>query len=175
MSKPSGIVKPIEKRIMTFNPLAIFYYFALTVLIVRGTIFVAVSFDHIPAVFIRGLHVHHFVFGFLLVLLALDESRNSHVPRFLLELALGIGLALMFDEFAYWSLLRFDYWSGINLVAVSLLGIAGGIASRYDREVYKLRLFRHKPQTHPHYSFRWHVLLPWTSFVCLLLILYRLQ
>jgi len=168
-----------RKRFLSLNPLAIFYYFCLTVLIVRATIFISINLDHVPAIYVHGWHMHHFVIGFLCLVLVLDEYGRKRMPRWMAEILLGLALGLTFDEFAYWTLGRFDYWSMNNFFAAISLGIGAGILSRVNQRPYHIS-FRHK-KTKKHtkyefdYSFKRQVILPWASFACILFIIYSLN
>lgn len=163
----------LKQRIYSLNPLAVFYYFALTVVIVRGSIFISLLFDSPPAIFINGWHIHHFVFGFILFVLTLDATKHKEIPRFILEMGYGISLGLMFDEFTYWALGRFDYWSHLNLVAAAGIAVIAGIISQFNHKMFRIKILHNRFLTHHRYSFRKHVIIPWASFVCLLVILYR--
>ncbi len=62
-----------------------------------------------------GLHLHHLVFGIVLMLIggtlgfALDETQSPWIE--LAAAAFGIGAGLTFDEFALWVHLEDVYWS----------------------------------------------------------------
>ncbi|MBX4205148.1 MAG: hypothetical protein KW788_03110 [Candidatus Doudnabacteria bacterium] len=172
-------ISKIKKRFFTLNPLALFYYFCLTVIIVRATILVSINLDHIPAIYVRGWHIHHFVFGFLCLVLVLDEYGRKKMPRWMAEVLLGVGLGLMFDEFAFWTMGKFDYWSMNNFFAAISLGIGAGILSRVNRQPFHVN-FQHKKTKKRtafimDYSFRRQVILPWASFACLLFIIFSLN
>jgi len=84
---------------------------------------------------VRGLHIHHLVWGILILLLVgygwlLDLGR-SHSPLSiffsrLMSVSYGVGAALTLDEFALWLNLEPDaYWSRagrLNIDAVILFG-----------------------------------------------------
>lgn len=81
---------------------------------------------------IGGIHIHHLVFGILLVLLAgyLSISFNLSSLRNGLAVCYGIGAALTLDEFALWLRLEDDYWSkegrwsvDVGIISVVLLAI----------------------------------------------------
>ena len=78
-----------------------------------------------PEVSVAGVHLHHVVFGVILLLLAgmfaLDEILR--LPRAVL---FGIGAALVLDEFALIVYLRDVYWlpQGSLSVVVVLVGFA---------------------------------------------------
>jgi hypothetical protein len=77
-----------------------------------------------------GLHIHHLVFGIVLMLLggtlgfALDESQDPWIE--LAAVAFGIGAGLTFDEFALWVHLEDVYWSeeGRQSVDAAIVAIA---------------------------------------------------
>jgi hypothetical protein len=84
---------------------------------------------------VRGLHIHHLVWGILILLLVgygwlLDLGR-SHSPMSiflsrLMSVGYGVGAALTLDEFALWLNLEPDaYWSRagrLNIDAIILFG-----------------------------------------------------
>src|SRR3954469_7136450 len=77
-----------------------------------------------------GLHLHHLVFGIVLMLIggtlgfALDESQAPWIE--LAAAAFGIGAGLTFDEFALWVHLEDVYWSeeGRQSVDAAVIAIA---------------------------------------------------
>ncbi len=77
-----------------------------------------------------GLHLHHLVFGIVLMLIggtlgfALDESDAPWIE--LAAVAFGIGAGLTFDEFALWVHLEDVYWSeeGRQSVDAAIIAIA---------------------------------------------------
>ena len=77
-----------------------------------------------------GLHIHHLVFGIVLMLVggtlgfALDESQSPWIE--LAAAAFGIGAGLTFDEFALWVHLEDVYWSdeGRQSVDAAIIAIA---------------------------------------------------
>jgi len=77
-----------------------------------------------------GLHLHHLVFGIVLMLIggtlgfALDESQAPWIE--LAAVAFGIGAGLTFDEFALWVHLQDVYWSdeGRQSVDAAVIAIA---------------------------------------------------
>ncbi len=79
-----------------------------------------------------GLHIHHFVWGILILLLVgftgLTIDQRKWHPW--LALPFGFGAALVLDEFALWLNLRDVYWAAegrwsvdAGIVAASLLGL----------------------------------------------------
>lgn len=104
----------------------IFFSLWLTVLGIRSFLFEAWGDDgHYPALFINGIHVHHFIIGFFFLLIAsvLYYGLRKRYEFFTL-LLLGSGLGLIFDEFTYWTRFQFDYWGIQNFwltVAIALI------------------------------------------------------
>jgi hypothetical protein len=93
-------------------------------------------------VVVRGLHIHHLVWGILILLLVgygwlLDLGR-SHTPLSiffsrLMSVSYGVGAALTLDEFALWLNLEPDaYWSDagrLNIDAIILFGSLLGVGA----------------------------------------------
>ncbi len=87
---------------------------------------------------IRGVHIHHQVFGILLMLLAgivLVDVRPDAVGLAVLATTFGVGVGLAFDEFALWLHLDDVYWrqegrKSIDAVAIVLVlnGVVAVIA-----------------------------------------------
>src|SRR5215218_6031244 len=92
-----------------------------------------------------GLHLHHLVFGIVLMLIggtlgfALDESQAPWIE--LSAVAFGIGAGLTFDEFALWVHLEDVYWSeegrqsvDAAIVAIAFVGLVltGAISTNLD-------------------------------------------
>src|SRR5207244_3972463 len=79
-----------------------------------------------------GLHIHHFVWGILILLIVgfLGITINSQRLHAWLAPAFGIGAALVIDEFALWLNLRDVYWAregrisiDVAVVIAALLGV----------------------------------------------------
>jgi glycosyltransferase involved in cell wall biosynthesis len=90
-----------------------------TVLLVRILEVWLAAVGIIPGITIRGRHVHHFVIGFALIVLSSLLRKDMKEARSLL---MGAGLGLMTDEFLFWTMLEFDYWSLKNLLAIVATG-----------------------------------------------------
>jgi len=92
---------------------------------------------HFHWVVVRGLHIHHLVWGILILLLVgygwlLDLGR-SHSPTSiffsrLMSVGYGVGAALTLDEFALWLNLQPDaYWSSAGRESIDAVILFGGI------------------------------------------------
>src|ERR1039458_5912830 len=90
---------------------------------------------HFQWVVVRGMHIHHLVWGILILLLVgygwLMDLGRSHTPTSiffsrLMSVSYGVGAALTLDEFALWLNLEPDaYWSRegrLSIDAVILFG-----------------------------------------------------
>ncbi|MBK7612068.1 MAG: hypothetical protein IPJ15_12770 [Actinomycetales bacterium] len=81
---------------------------------------------------LAGIHVHHQVWGILLVLLvgllAFGFSPEG-TARSVLAAAFGIGAALALDEFAMWLHLDDVYWSAEGRKSISALMVAAAICA----------------------------------------------
>jgi hypothetical protein len=86
---------------------------------------------------VRGLHIHHLVWGILILLLVgygwlLDLGR-SHSPLSiffsrLMSVSYGVGAALTLDEFALWLNLEPDvYWSHTGRLSIDAVILFGSI------------------------------------------------
>jgi hypothetical protein len=98
-----------------------------------------VTHNHGPFewVMVRGRHIHHLVWGILILLLVgygwlLDLGR-SHSPTSiflsrLMSVSYGVGAALTLDEFALWLNLQPDaYWSSSGRLSIDAVILFGGI------------------------------------------------
>ena len=82
-----------------------------------------------------GLHIHHLVFGIVLLLLAgflAFALQPDGAPLTILAIAFGIGAGLTLDEFALWLYLDDVYWSeegrkSVDAVIIATI-VAGGFA-----------------------------------------------
>jgi hypothetical protein len=88
-------------------------------------------------VMVRGLHIHHLVWGILILLLVgygwlLDLGR-SHSPLSiffsrLMSVSYGVGAALTLDEFALWLNLDPDvYWAREGRLSIDAIILFGGL------------------------------------------------
>jgi hypothetical protein len=118
--------------------------FLITFIGIRIVVYRIVNHEgRLQWVMVRGLHIHHLVWGILILLLVgygwlLDLGR-SHSPLSiffsrLMSVGYGVGAALTLDEFALWLNLEPDaYWSSagrLNIDAIiffgSLLAVGAG-------------------------------------------------
>ena len=93
--------------------------FAITFILTRGlTLAIRNHVGPFQNVSVGGTHVHHLVYGILLLLLVgyvsvMEVGNSSALSRIGLQLtaiAFGIGAALTLDEFALWLNLQDVYW-----------------------------------------------------------------
>ena len=104
-----------------------------------------------------GLHIHHLVWGILILILVgyvwlIEQGVGSNLIASVTAILFGVGAALTLDEFALWLNLQDVYWTGTGresidavIIFISLLsvGIWGG---PFLREVVKelFKVFRPK-------------------------------
>jgi hypothetical protein len=104
-----------------------------------------------------GLHIHHLVWGILLLLLVgyiwlLEVGTGSSWIASLSAVAYGAGAALALDEFALWLNLRDVYWLPAGEVSVDAVVIFASLLSvgiwggPFLREVMAIVLGRRKPK-----------------------------
>jgi hypothetical protein len=116
--------------------LASFGFFT-AVFVVRA-ITVAIHYDIGPFhdVSMRGRHIHHLVWGILLLLLVgyawllEDNPGATSVSRWMARLSAmvyGVGAALTLDEFALWLNLRDVYWQREGRESFEALALFGGL------------------------------------------------
>jgi len=103
-----------------------------------------------------GLHIHHLVWGILLLLIVgyvwlIEEGTTSNLLSNVTAIAYGVGAALALDEFALWLNLQDVYWTGpgresIDAVVIFLSLLSVGIwGGPFMREV-ALHLFGRRKQ-----------------------------
>ncbi len=108
-------------------PFIIFLSFLLTFIITRLYLFfVSRDILDLPgSVWINGTHIHHFSWGiFILVITgfwALYDLKPSYHRR--LAVVYGLGLGLVFDEFALWLKLNENYYSRLSYDAVIIVSL----------------------------------------------------
>lgn len=131
--------------------------FFLTFLVVRViTISIRLSVGPFHNVSTGGVHVHHLVWGILLLLVVgyvwlLEVGVGSNWVASMTALAFGAGAALTLDEFALWLNLRDVYWLQQGRESIDAVLVFGGLLSvglwgwPFFRDV-GLLLTRHKPR-----------------------------
>src|SRR5579863_9368900 len=117
---------------------------------------------------VRGRHIHHLVWGILILLLVgygwlLDLGR-SHSPTSiffsrLMSIGYGVGAALTLDEFALWLDLEPDaYWSRTGRLSIDAVILFGSILAigawgapffRAMQRIWMKRVISRRELTHP--------------------------
>ena len=103
-----------------------------------------------------GLHIHHLVWGILLVLVVgyiwlIEEGITSSWLSSITAIAFGVGAALTLDEFALWLNLQDVYWTGRGRESIDAVVIFAGLLSvgiwggPFLRELTLLMIGRRKP------------------------------
>jgi hypothetical protein len=103
-----------------------------------------------------GLHIHHLVWGILLLLVVgyvwlIEAGTGSNLLSSLTAIGYGVGAALALDEFALWLNLQDVYWTGtgresIDAVVIFAAGLSAGIwGGPFLREL-ALHLLRRRKQ-----------------------------
>ena len=101
--------------------------------IVRGiTHLIRAGIGPIHNVSSGGVHIHHLVWGILLLLLVgyiwlAEVGVGGSRTAALTAIAYGVGAALTLDEFALWLNLRDVYWEDLGRESVNALFIFGGL------------------------------------------------
>jgi hypothetical protein len=95
--------------------LRVFVSFIVSFLLLRALTF-GIRYQLLPVrnvVTPGGLHIHHFVWGIFILLLAGFVALTVNQARWhpLLAIVYGIGAALVLDEFALWLNLEDVYWA----------------------------------------------------------------
>ena len=131
--------------------------FLITFAIVRGiTLMIRMQIGPIHNMTAGGLHIHHLVWGILLLLVVgyiwlLEVGVGSGWIASTTAIAFGVGAALTLDEFALWLNLSDVYWAGQGRESIDAVLIFGGLLSAgvwgWPFFVGIARFVRHKPQT----------------------------
>ena len=122
------------RRRMFIASVSFFFTFAGVRLLVHR---IANHEGHFHWVMVGGLHIHHLVWGILILLLVgygwlLDLGR-SHSPLSivwsrLMAVSYGVGAALTLDEFALWLNLEPDaYWSSSGRLSIDAIILFGSL------------------------------------------------
>ena len=131
--------------------------FLITFAIVRAiTLTIRLEIGPLRNVTAGGLHVHHLVWGILLLLVVsyvwlLEVGVGSSWIASLTAIAFGVGAALTLDEFALWLNLSDVYWERQGRESIDAVLIFGGLLSAGVWGWPFLRgiadHLRHKPQS----------------------------
>lgn len=113
------ITIPYRKREI---PFLIFSFFLLSFLFVR------IGYYFFPQIYleIRGVHVHHFTYGIILLTgIGYYLLTNTPSKKGLQRLAIlyGIALGLAYDEFRLWLRLESDYWTKRSYDAIIIIAL----------------------------------------------------
>ena len=111
--------------------------FFLTFAAVRGVVY-GVEHHIPPFHFIqyRGTHIHHLVFGIIILLLVgygwlgevgVGSSGSSIFVSRLMSILYGVGAALTLDEFALWLNLRDVYWAREGRASIDAIILFGAL------------------------------------------------
>ena len=107
-----------RKREIAFWILATFLP---TFLVARIVVYLGIPiFIHV-----HGVHIHHLAFGIIVLAIAGYFALTVQTPkrRDWIAALYGIGLALAFDEFGTWVLLRDDYWIRWSYDAILIIAV----------------------------------------------------
>jgi hypothetical protein len=131
--------------------------FLISFAIVRAiTLTIRLEIGPIHNVSAGGLHIHHLVWGILLLLVVsyvwlLEVGVGSSWIASLTAIAFGVGAALTLDEFALWLNLSDVYWARQGRESIDAVLIFGGLLSAgvwgWPFFVGIARFVRHKPRT----------------------------
>jgi hypothetical protein len=152
---------PILDRLKKYNltpgnVLLICLSFWLTVMLTRLIIFWSVIHGIIPAVFVGGYHIHHFITGFILLAAALLLLSREILSKYIPLVLFGFSLGLIIDEFLFWTSGHFNYWSLINFVAIVVIGTAMAVTYIYAKRedlATKHHWHTHLKKSRPHLLF----------------------
>jgi hypothetical protein len=109
--------------------------FLLTFAIVRGiTHLIRAGIGPFHNVSSGGLHIHHLVWGILLLLVVgyvwlIEAGTTSSLLSSVTAIAYGVGAALTLDEFALWLNLQDVYWTGPGRASIDAVVIFASLLS----------------------------------------------
>ena len=109
--------------------------FLVTFAVVRGiTVMIRAGVGPLHNVTAGGLHIHHLVWGILLLLIVgyvwlLEIGVGSSWVASLTAIAFGVGAALTLDEFALWLNLSDVYWERQGRESIDAVLIFAGLLS----------------------------------------------
>jgi hypothetical protein len=114
--------------------LRIWVFFILTFAFLRGLTY-GIRYHVLPFqnIVTGGIHIHHFVWGILLLLIVGFLGLNLEAPRWHPRLAIpfGIGAALVIDEFALWLNLQDVYWAKEGRISVDAAILVAAVFGLY--------------------------------------------
>jgi len=89
--------------------------FWVTVLFMRGIIFLFVRWGVAPVILIHGYHIHHFITGFLFLLIAVPPAPKKIFPSHIPLILIGSGLTavvtkLLLGYFKYHNYITCSIW-----------------------------------------------------------------
>ena len=81
-----------------------------------------------------GLHIHHLVWGILILLAVgyvwlIEVGTTSNLLSSLTAVAYGVGAALTLDEFALWLNLQDVYWTGAGRLSIDAVVLFAALLS----------------------------------------------
>jgi hypothetical protein len=109
--------------------------FLVTFAIVRGiTHLIRAGIGPFHNVSSGGLHIHHMVWGILLLLVVgyvwlIEAGTTFSLLSSITAVAYGVGAALTLDEFALWLNLQDVYWTGPGRVSIDAVVIFASLLS----------------------------------------------
>jgi hypothetical protein len=109
--------------------------FLVTFAIVRGiTHLIRAGVGPFHNVTSGGLHIHHLVWGILLLLIVgyvwlIELGTGSSWLASVSAIAYGVGAALTLDEFALWLNLQDVYWTGAGRASIDAVVLFAGLVS----------------------------------------------
>ncbi len=123
-------LQPVRRERLFIASAAFFVSFGL----IRGvTLLIRLNIGPFHNVTAGGTHIHHLVWGILLILLVgylwlleLGTSQTGIALR-LTAAAFGVGAALTLDEFALWLNLKDVYWEQQGRVSVDAVALFGAL------------------------------------------------
>jgi hypothetical protein len=103
--------------------------YLITLLLSRLTVYLIeknIEFPLLGYNTIAGFHIHHFVYGIILLVVVAFIGLFLKVQKyiFIIYTLYGIALGLIFDEFGIWLKLQPEYNQPISIIAASIVGIA---------------------------------------------------
>mgnify|MGYP000079457479 CR=1 FL=1 len=121
----------IYNRIIAKNKEAVTFivllFFVLSFIASRMTVYLS-ELGIIPEALlinsnVRGVHVHHFAYGFVFLTIAGFMALHFHGKKTIHRIAAfyGIGLGISYDEFGMWLKLQDNYWVRQSYDAIAII------------------------------------------------------